>query len=184
MKIRSFFLSFLVTLSVSAFAQQKPPPQKINYLVLDGQQYKDEQQVKWAISNPAVMATPYMDKSGWFIVPRARDGHYYIPAFLNGFPVNFMVDTGASQTSVGGGIARNAGMRVGVASQIRTANGIGKSADTIGNQLSFGAIALTDVPVGVMLNPGSNDVALLGMDVLKRFRIFQGQDSLQLQKLN
>ncbi len=184
MNSRLFLLPLCLALSAPVYSQQKPPQRKVDYLILDGNQYKDEQQVKWALSNPAVRTAPYVDKGGWLVVPRSLDGHYYIPAFLNGFPVTFLVDTGASKTAVGAGIAKNAGMRVGVATQAKTANGVGKAAETIGNQLSFGATTLTDVPAAVMLNPGSNDVALLGMDVLKRFRIFQGQDSLQLQKLD
>lgn len=35
-------------------------------------------------------------EAGRIELPRAQDGHYYVQAEVNGVPVNFVVDTGAS----------------------------------------------------------------------------------------
>lgn len=103
---------------------------------------------------------------------------------MNGYPVTFMIDTGASQTAIGLHIAKNAGIRAGVSGQVGTANGVGNIVQTEGNLLQVGAFTLSNIPVMVSLNTANPDLALLGMDVLKRFRMFQGQDSLQLQRIN
>lgn len=163
-----------------AFAQQQ---KVINYIVIDGGKYKGEE-LKWASTHPSPITTPYLDKSNWFVIPRAPDQHYYVPGTINGHPVVYMVDTGATVTAIGSRIARNAGIRAGESGQTMTANGIGAYAKSEGNYLQVGAFTLSDVQVGVVLNPASADIVLLGMDVLKRFRIFQGQDSMQLQRIN
>ena len=175
-----YSLLFLCSL---AWATQVFAQQKINYVVIDGKSYQGEQ-LKWAASHPNSVTAPYLDKSNWYVVPRSADGHYWIPAFINGFPVTFLLDTGATKTSIGARIAKNSGIRAGVSAQIGTANGIGSAMQSEGNYLQVGAFTLSDVPVMVSLNQANSDMALLGMDVLRHFRIFQGQDSIQLQRLN
>ena len=172
--------SLLLIASLSASAQQQ---KVINYVIVDGGKYKGEE-LKWAATHPNPTTTPYLDKSNWYVVPRAADNHYYVPGSINGHPVVFMLDTGATVTAIGARIARNAGIRAGESGQTMTANGIGAYAKSEGNYLQVGAFTLSDVPVGVVLNQASADIVLLGMDVLKRFRIFQGQDSMQLQRIN
>ena len=175
-----YSLLFLCSL---AWATQVFAQQKINYVVIDGKSYQGEQ-LKWAASHPNSVTAPYLDKGNWYVVPRSADGHYWIPAFINGFPVTFLLDTGATKTSIGARIAKNSGIRAGVSAQIGTANGIGSAMQSEGNYLQVGAFTLSDVPVMVSLNQANADMALLGMDVLRHFRIFQGQDSIQLQRLN
>lgn len=175
-----FILTFL---SLVCLAGPVVAQQRINYVVIDGKTYQGEQ-LKWAASHPSAVTAPYLDKNNWYVVPRAADGHYWIPAFINGFPVTFLIDTGATKTSVGARIAKNAGIRAGVSAQIGTANGVGNAMQSDGNYLQVGAFTLSNVPVLVSLNQANADMALLGMDVLRHFRIFQGQDSLQLQRLN
>lgn len=181
MKLKQIGVAAIVVLLASAVQAQQQ--KVINYIVVDGGKYKGEE-LKWAASHPNPITPPYLDKSNWYVVPRAHDNHYYVPGSINGHPVIFMVDTGATVTAIGSRIARNAGIRAGESGQTMTANGIGAYAKTEGNFLQVGAFTLSDVPVGVVLNQGSADIVLLGMDVLKRFRIFQGQDSMQLQRIN
>lgn len=174
----SLLLVTILGFSVSSFAQQK-----LNFVVLDVGKYQGEQ-LKWAASHPTLITSPYLDKSNWYVVPRAADGHYWIPALINGFPVTFLIDTGATKTSIGMRVAKNAGIRAGLSTQIGTANGVGQAIESTGNQMQVGAFTMSDVPVMVSLNQANAELALLGMDVLKRFRIFQGQDSMQLQRIN
>lgn len=178
--IRNVFAALAVAFSSAAIAQQT---KVINYAVIDGGKYKGEE-LKWAASHPNTITTPYLDKNNWYVVPRSADNHFYIPGTINGNPVVFVVDTGASITAIGGHIAKNSGIRAGESGQTMTANGIGSYAKSEGNYLQVGAFTLSDVTVGVVLNQSSQDIVLLGMDVLKRFRIFQGQDSMQLQRIN
>ena len=157
--------------------------QKINFVVIDGKKYQGEE-LPWAASHPALTTSPYLDSDKWYVVPRSADSHYYVQCLLNGFPVTFLIDTGATKTSIGLRVAKNAGIRAGITGQVSTANGVGQAMETTGNQMQVGAYTLSDVPVVVSLNQANGDLALLGMDVLKRFRIFQGKDSLQLQRIN
>ena len=181
MILRKTALAILLLFTVlSASAQQQ---KVINYVIVDGGKYKGEE-LKWAASHPNPTTTPYLDKSNWYVLPRSADNHYYVPGSINGHPVIFMVDTGATVTAIGARIARNAGIRAGESGQAMTANGIGAYAKSEGNYLQVGPFTLSDVPVGVVLNQASADMVLLGMDVLKKFRIFQGQDSMQLQRIN
>ncbi len=48
--------------------------------------------------------------SGETILPREGDGHFYASVAINGTPVNFMVDTGASMVALTGADARAAGL--------------------------------------------------------------------------
>src|SRR5665811_2620529 len=52
--------------------------------------------------------------SGDLIIPRARDGHFYAAGAVNGKPVSFLVDTGASLVTVSEQFAREAGLSRGV----------------------------------------------------------------------
>ena len=51
-----------------------------------------------------------LTEAGRIEVPRANDGHYYLTLGINGTPVEFMVDTGASQMVLTAGDARRAGI--------------------------------------------------------------------------
>ncbi len=157
--------------------------EKTTFTVIDGKKYQGAE-LTWAASHPALTTSPYLDRDNWYVVPRSADSHYYVQCRLNGFPVTFLIDTGATKTAIGLRVAKNAVIRAGVTGQVSTANGVGQAMETTGNQMQVGAFTLSDVPVVVSLNQANGDLALLGMDVLKRFRIFQGNDSLQLQRIN
>ncbi len=178
MRYKGLLALALLLSSLSSNGQQK-----ITFTVIDGKKYQGEE-LKWAASHPALTTSPYLDRDKWYVVPRSADSHYYVQCFLNGFPVTFLIDTGATKTAIGLHVAKNAGIRAGVTGQVSTANGVGQAMETTGNQMQVGAFTLSDVPVVVSLNQANGDLALLGMDVLKRFRIFQGSDSLQLQRIN
>ena len=173
----------LLTLALLLSSLPSIGQEKITFTVIDGKKYQGDE-LKWAASHPAQSTAPYLDKGGWFVVPRAADTHFYVQCLLNGCPVTFLIDTGATKTAIGVRVAKNAGIRAGESVQMGTANGVGQAMETFGNQMQVGAFTLGDVPVVVSLNQANGDLALLGMDVLKRFRIFQGRDALQLQRIN
>ena len=103
-------------------------------------------------------------------VPRAFDGHYYLTLSLNGTPVQFVVDTGASGVVLTREDAERAGIDTaalvysGVA---QTANGTVRTARTRVNQVALGPILDRDVSVWV--NQGEMPASLLGMTYLQRF---------------
>ncbi len=65
--------------------------------------------------------------AGDLVIRRARDGHFYAAGSINGRPVNFLVDTGATLVTVSEKFAREAGLSSGIPTVFRTANGIFKA---------------------------------------------------------
>ncbi|WP_104019144.1 retropepsin-like aspartic protease family protein [Roseovarius nitratireducens] len=103
-------------------------------------------------------------------LPRAPDGHYYVTAELNGAPIRFVVDTGASQIVLSRGDAREAGIDTGsliYTGRARTANGMVRTAPVQLDRLAIGPI--TDSDVRAVVNEGEMAGSLLGMDYLRRF---------------
>ena len=117
-------------------------------------------------------------------VPLGRDGHFHMVAALNGVPVRFVVDTGASSLALS---ARDAG-RVGIdldglayTGQARTANGLVRTATVRLDSVEIDDIRDSNVPA--MVVEGDLGVSLMGMDYLRRFaRVgFEG-DMLVLER--
>ncbi|MEX0298098.1 MAG: TIGR02281 family clan AA aspartic protease [Kordiimonas sp.] len=108
--------------------------------------------------------------SDGMMVHRSRDGHFWLRINLNGVPLKFMVDTGASNIVLSPDDAEKAGFSAhtltynGVA---QTANGSVRYARATATSLQIGDLTLYDVPVTV--NGAKMDGSLLGMSVLKRF---------------
>ncbi|RKT34379.1 aspartyl protease family protein [Roseovarius halotolerans] len=103
-------------------------------------------------------------------LPRSPDGHYYLTAEVNGTPVRFVVDTGASQIVLTLADARAAGIDTdGLAyvGRANTANGTVRTAPVRLDRLSIGPIE--DHDLRAVVNEGSMSESLLGMDYLQRY---------------
>lgn len=107
-------------------------------------------------------------KNGDFVVNVSPDGHYYIPGGVNGFPVMFMVDSGAAYSSIPLRHARNAGIRVGISKSVNTANGLVDVGETAGNIITLGTLGIANVHLLVISNL---ETALLGAEVLNTLDI-------------
>lgn len=98
-------------------------------------------------------------------IPIADDGHYWVRATLNGQSVRFMVDSGASVTTVSAGTAKQAGIIAsGMKGVVSTANGQIVVDQASADRLEVGSIVRTDLPVDVTPR---DDVNLLGMNFLR-----------------
>lgn len=108
---------------------------------------------------------------------RNRMGHYVVDGMINGKPVTFLLDTGATVVTVGAHLANELGLQPGQRSQAQTANGIVTVANTRIDELVIGDIVLTNVDAS--LNPGmrTNQI-LLGMSALKYLELTQRGDLL------
>jgi aspartyl protease family protein len=116
------------------------------------------------------------------VLKRSADGHYVFPGTINGRPVSFLLDTGATLVSVPAHLAAELGLRAGAAQQSITANGTVSTRATRLDSLAFGPFDLHGVPAS--LNPGMADnQVLMGMSVLKHLDFSQRGDTLVLRAL-
>ena len=97
-------------------------------------------------------------------IPMADDGHFWVAAKLNGHDVRFMVDSGASITTVSKATAVAAGMPIGNEHVIvSTANGPARATKGWADRLQVGSIERTEFSVDINENDDTN---LLGMNFL------------------
>jgi aspartyl protease family protein len=115
---------------------------------------------------------------GEVTIPRSRDGHYYVRGSINGHPVDFMVDTGASMVSIGRDIARSAGLPSGMPASFSTANGTVMGEIVSGQTVEAGGIVVRGLSVGVGV---VGDMALLGQNFLRRVDVLQSGDKMVLR---
>jgi len=101
---------------------------------------------------------------------RAIDGHYYVTAEVNGTPVEFVVDTGATMIVLTREDAKRAGLEtdsLAFVGRAGTANGMVSTAPVRLDSLSIGP--LEDRGIAASVNGGELDQSLLGMSYLERF---------------
>jgi len=104
------------------------------------------------------------------IVPRATDGHYYVTLDLNGVPIRFVVDTGASEMVLTQADALRAGVdmsRLIFSGRAMTANGMVETAPVTLDTVTLGGVS--DARVRATVNGGEMAESLLGMSYLHRF---------------
>lgn len=101
---------------------------------------------------------------------RGSDGHFHATVEVNGTPVRFMIDTGASDIVLSRRDAERAGLgpaRLDYDRRALTANGPVATARVVLDEVRLGSFADLDVPASV--SAGTLDVSLLGMSYLDRF---------------
>jgi aspartyl protease family protein len=98
-------------------------------------------------------------------IPMALDGHFWVRATLNGRDVKFLVDSGATMTTIDRDTARASGVSVSPRADefVRTGNGIIRVSSGQADELRVGDI----VRHGVRLQVAENDdLNVLGMNYL------------------
>lgn len=109
----------------------------------------------------------------------ARGGHFYLDGAVNGTPVRFLVDTGASLVTLGAADASRAGLTGGRPAAFDTAAGRVQGRIVRGQTVRAECVAVSDLTVAV--NPGLAGVALLGQNFLRRFEVVQTAHELRLR---
>lgn len=122
---------------------------------------------------PAEMRAPAMpgaDLAGHgVVIPAARDGHFFVRAVVDGTPVDFLVDTGASDVALTLADAERLGFRrhqLEFNRRYETANGPVRGAPVRLRELRIGQFSLFDVDASV--TEGALGISLLGMSFLRR----------------
>lgn len=114
---------------------------------------------------------PFTTGAGELVIPRDRDGHFRLSGTVNGQPVEFLVDTGASLVTVSARFAEQAGLVGGQSVTFNTANGPMPGRVLRDIPVTAGPFAMGGTQVGVGLETGRDSVALLGQSFLSRFDI-------------
>ena len=138
--------------------------------------------VLYAVMNHYLKPTPIsVSATGDLVIPRARDGHFYAAGLVNGKPVNFMVDTGASLVTISEKFAHSAEIPKGIPTVFKTANGDLPGRIVTGIPVSVGPMRVSGVRVGVGLVGGNASDALLGQSFLSRFEIVLAKEQMILR---
>ena len=115
------------------------------------------------------------------VLQRNKFGHYVTTGAINGKPVVFMLDTGATGVAIPDAVASNLGLKRGRAFATQTANGVSTSYAANLNSVSVGEIELQNVRAGI--TPGlQTKQILLGMSFLKHIEFTQRGDTLILRQ--
>jgi aspartyl protease family protein len=98
-------------------------------------------------------------------IPMAIDGHFWVEARLNGEKVRFLVDSGATMTTIDRETAARAGVPLSPQRDqfVRTGNGIIRVSTGRADELEVGGITRRDVGLQVADN---DDLNVLGMNFL------------------
>lgn len=109
---------------------------------------------------------------------RARDGHFHIDGTIQGAPVRFLIDTGASTVSISQQLAARIGLGCDISTTFRTANGAVQGCSSRVAELEFGPFRISNASVAILPNLSSEP--LLGMNALRQVRMEQEADRLRL----
>lgn len=157
----------------------------LGFILVAGYVYRAELMTVWQRVAGEVVSKPKReiraDRS--VTVFRARDGHFYVTAWLDGARMNLLVDTGATTTVLRRSDAIKAGLypdRLRYDVRVRTGNGIVLAARARVARLEIGDAKFANVPV--LVSRASNNISVLGMSALGRFRGYEvSGDRLKLK---
>ena len=110
-----------------------------------------------------------------------RDGHFVMTGQINARPVQFMLDTGATNVAVPENVAQTLRLERGERVQVSTANGRTDAFRTPLQRLQIGDIVLNNVRALVV--PGlDGEQVLLGMSAVKQLEFTQRGGTLLLRQ--
>lgn len=142
------------------------------YLFFDGKLSKQ--------INPNQQPVSFIDGNATTLVlKRNRQGHYVTSGYINGQPVTFLLDTGATTVAVPEHIASYIGLSKGRQVRVGTANGDAVAYSTNINELRIGDLRLRDVRASILTGMRSDQV-LLGMSALTQVAFSQQGDELTI----
>ncbi len=120
------------------------------------------------------------DQIAEVVLQQNRQGHYLANGAINGKPVTFLLDTGATHISIPEHIARRLNLTKGFPMKVNTANGAITVYATQLDSVSIGAITLHNIRANI--NPFmKSDEILLGMSFMKHLELIQREGQLILR---
>lgn len=130
--------------------------------------------------NLALVTGP--DGSAEVVLERNRSGHYVANGLINGFPVTFLLDTGATDVAIPEALADRLRLQRMGGALSRTANGVVAVWQARLDSVQLGAIRLRDVRASIVPSLKSGDEVLLGMSFLKKLEMIQRDGRLTLRQ--
>lgn len=128
--------------------------------------FRDEAGRAWEGIAQRINPSAPVERGGEVRIRRDEDGHFNVDALLNGKSTRFLIDTGATGTSLSATAAQAAGIEVddgGFPVAVQTANGVVFNRRARVERLQVGSISREDFPV---LVSEREDMNLLGMNFL------------------
>lgn len=145
----------------------------------------DAQDISEKVSKPNLMlGSPQPDQqpieSKTMSLTLTRAGTYMVAGSVEGIPLVFQVDTGASMVSVSKRITDEAGIYSCIRYQnMATANGIVRQCVAKVSEITFGVFRMNNIEVAIVKNMAVD--ALLGMAVLRTLKIHQEHGVMTLE---
>jgi len=123
-------------------------------------------------------ATQFVVDGGTLQIRRNADGHYHWPGRVNGREVEFLVDTGATGTTLPAALARELALPVVGRVQSSTAGGVVQGSVVVADLVLEGGVRAERLRMAVL---PSLTAPLLGMDVLGKLRWQQNDGVLRVE---
>jgi aspartyl protease family protein len=132
--------------------------------------------------SPASLGERGQASSGRISLPADRGGHFMGSGSINGRPVQFLVDTGASTVALSVADAERIGLayRDGQPVRVGTANGLAQ-----GWRVKLASVRIGDVEVyevDAVVTPQGMPFVLLGNSYLNRFQMRRDNDQMVLER--
>jgi aspartyl protease family protein len=108
------------------------------------------------------------------IIDGGASGHFITDVYVNGTPIRFLVDTGATHVVLNSSAAERLGLsggRLRFNTPFESANGRTYAAPVTLRDVRIGQLQLHDVDAYV--NQGALDISLLGMSFLRQLRSYE-----------
>ncbi|MBK5966448.1 aspartyl protease [Thiocystis minor] len=131
--------------------------------------------------NPDPAMTQARDGALQVVLQRNRAGHYVAGGAINGVPVRFLVDTGATNVALPLDLAQRLRLPLRPGGVSMTANGPVETWSTRLDRVDLGGLVARGVRASVLPNMPGGEV-LLGMSYLKHLELIQRGNTLTLRR--
>jgi aspartyl protease family protein len=162
-----------------------PTPDGVKLLAIDGQSADfevDGRRQRLTIGQQSVSAGRDTDASNTITLTADPSGHFFASGTVNGAPMRFIVDTGASTVALGksDAIRANVDYQNGQLGAVMTASGLARVWRVKLNSVRVGTVILSNIEATVHEN--DLPIALLGMSFLNRMEMKRDGVTMVLKK--
>lgn len=162
-------------------------PEGVKLIAVDTGEEKAEVEVdgkSQELKLGVVIAGFTQGKRGHVTLYAGTNGHFHADGSINGVPVRFLVDTGATTIALSGNVARQVGIdyrKVGRPGLASTASGTVTIFNLKLSSVQVGSITLHNVDAGVIEGSYPRE-ALLGMSFLGRLEMNRDGEKMKLRQ--